>query len=420
MGSQKASPIATSAAIGTFAVTMVVFGSSATTPAMNSLFQAFADQPQWLVSLINTLPSLTTLVGCLLFGAIANSKIRFKTVAIVGMLIYGIFGIMPTFINDNLFAVLVFRAMTGFGIGFIMPLGSTWFMRMIRDREQRGKYLSWNQAFGSGGGVVMTLLGGWLCAVDWKFTFLAYLFVFVGLVIMLICFRDPKSVDEIVKEEGAEAGEEFAKAKRVKLGGTAWLIVIFYLCFQLFLSPGLMLLSVLMAENNAGDPAMVGNLLTIFVLATAVACLFGDKYIKVFGKFTTCVFFIVAAAGLYCIAFGTSAWMFALGMVLVGVGGTVNFLVNFEIGLVTKAAGLAWAASLIMFATNFGNFLSSFWMGILQGIGAGGPTNFPVVVCATLMAVTGILFAVMNTLNKKVWGKDAIAARQQEDGMEKV
>ncbi len=416
MSSQVSSPVATKAAIGTFAVTMVVFGSSATTPAMNSLFQAFADQPQWLVSLINTLPSLTTLVGCLLFGAIANSKIKFKTVAIVGMLIYGVFGILPCWVNDSLYAVLAIRALTGFGIGFIMPLGSTWFMRMIRDRSQRGKYLSWNQAFGSGGAVVMTLLGGWLCAINWKYTFLAYLFVFVGFVIMLICFRDPKTVEEIVKEEGAAAAEEFAKAKRVKLSITAWLIILFYLCFQLFMSPGLMLLSVLMAENNAGDAAMAGNLLTIFVLVTAVACIFGDKYIKMFGKYTSCVFFLITAAGLFFIAFGTSAWMFALGMVLVGAGCTVNFLVNFEIGLVTKASGLAWAASLIMFATNFGNFLSSFWMGILQGIGGtGASTNFPVVVCGALMALAGILFAVMNTVNKKVWGKEALAARQKKE-----
>lgn len=416
MSAQTKSPVATKAALGTWAVTMVVFGSSATTPAMNSLFQAFADQPQWLVSLINTLPSLTTLVGCLLFGAIANSKIKFKTVAIVGMLIYGIFGILPCWINDSLAAVLVIRALTGFGIGFIMPLGSTWFMRMIRNRQERGRYLSWNQAFGSGGSVVMTLLGGWLCAVNWKYTFLAYLFVFVGFVIMLICFREPKTVDEIIKEEGASAAEEFSQAKRVKLGATSWFIVVFYFCFQLFMSPGLMQLSVLMAEHNAGDAAMAGNLLTIFVLVTAIACIFGDKYIKLFGKYTMCVFFIITAAGLFCIAFGTTAWMFALGMVFVGLGCTVNFLVNFEIGLVTKAAGLAWAASLIMFATNLGNFCSSFWMGILQGIGgADAATNFPVVVCGVLMAVAGILFAVMNVANKKVWGKDAVAARELDD-----
>lgn len=416
MSAQTKSPVATKAALGTWAVTMVVFGSSATTPAMNSLFQAFADQPQWLVSLINTLPSLTTLVGCLLFGAIANSKIKFKTVAIVGMLIYGIFGILPCWINDSLAAVLVIRALTGFGIGFIMPLGSTWFMRMIRDRNERGRYLSWNQAFGSGGSVVMTLLGGWLCAVNWKYTFLAYLFVFVGFIIMLICFREPKSVDDIIKEEGASAAEEFSQAKRVKLGATSWFIVIFYFCFQLFMSPGLMQLSVLMAEHNAGDAAMAGNLLTIFVLVTAIACIFGDKYIKLFGKYTTCIFFVITAAGLFCIAFGTSAWVFALGMVFVGLGCTVNFLVNFEIGLVTKAAGLAWAASLIMFATNLGNFCSSFWMGFLQGIGgADAATNFPVVVCGVLMAVAGILFAVMNVANKKVWGKEAVAARKLDD-----
>ena len=408
MSTSKAS-LDTKTALGAFAVTMVVFGSSATTPAMASLMAAFSDQPEWIVTLINTLPSLTTLVGCLLFGAIANTKISFKKIAIIGMLIYGIFGCLPALVGASvgLYGILIIRALTGFGIGLIMPMGAAWFMRMVRDSKARGKYLSWNQAFGSGGAVVMTLLGGWFCAIDWKYTFLAYLFVFVGFIFVLVLFKNPKTIEEIIEEEGAAAAEDFKSAQRVKLGGSAWAIILFYFAFQLFMSPGLMNLSVLMGADQAG---VAGTLLTVFVLATAIACVFGAQYLKAFGKFTTGLFFIITAAGLGCIAFGNSVVVFAIGMLLVGVGCTVNFLVNFEISLVTTAAGAAWGASLLMFATNFGNFCSSFFYGILTGITA--DPSMQVAICTVLMAIAGVLFAVMNCANKKAWGKEAIEARE--------
>jgi len=400
-------PIAWTAALGTWVIMMVSFGSAAVTPALASLFEAFSDSPQWAVSLISTLPSLTTMVGCLLFGAVVTSgKIKFKPVAIVGMLIYGIFGILPCWFNQSLAAVLVLRALCGFGIGLIMPISSAWFLRAIRDRVQRSRYLSWNQTFGSGGSSILTLLGGFLCAIDWRYTFLAYLFVFVGFVLMLLFFREPPSVGEILAAEGDQATGEFAQTKRVGLTAKAWFVVVLCFLFQMLRSPGLMMLSVNMELQGAGGADLAGSLLTVFVVVTAVACLFGDRYVKAFGKFTTCAFYLFTAIGMGFLAFGTQTWMFVAGMVFIGLGNTLVFLLNFEIGIVTSPAGLAWASSLIMLATNLGNFLSSFWLGFLQGMtDAASQSTFPVVVGMVMLAICGVVFAVANCLDKRGWGK---------------
>ena len=99
-------------------------------------------------------------------------------------------------------------------IGFIMPLGATWFLRAIRDRDQRGSSISWNLAIGSVGSVIMTILGGVLAGISWNYTFLAYIFVLLSLVIVVIFFKEPPSVEEIIAEEGIQSGAEFESAKR--------------------------------------------------------------------------------------------------------------------------------------------------------------------------------------------------------------
>lgn len=400
------SPVTTKAALGAMCITMVCFTAGATTPAMATLFAQFADQPQWLVSLINTMPSIGTVIGVLLFGTMANGKIKFKTIAHIGLLVSAVFGLLPTFWNTSLAVILVSRALCGFGTGFIMSMGATWFMRMVRDKDKRGTYLSWNQMFGSGGGIIFTLLGGWLCTIKWNYTFLAFLFIFVAWAIVAICFKEPKTVEEIIMEEGTEAGAEFEQAKRVKIPGGAWLIVILYMGYQMLLSQGLILSSTFMQLNSAGGAGEASLCLSIFTVATTIGCAFGGFFLKVFKKFTSPIFYCILALGMVCLIFaGNSLPMYFFAMVLLGFGACVCAFVNFEVSLITTPAGLAWAASLLMIGTNLGNFLSSFLLGALQGIGGGNP-YFPVVFAAVGYVVLAAIFLIYN-MTSKGWKAEA-------------
>jgi MFS family permease len=111
---------------------LTVSGMGATTPALASLAAAFPDASYTTITLINTLPSLTLIIGCLIMGAIAGSKIPFKTAGIFSLAVYLIFGILPAFWHNSIMAILIARALVGFGMGFIAPLGAACFLRMIR------------------------------------------------------------------------------------------------------------------------------------------------------------------------------------------------------------------------------------------------------------------------------------------------
>lgn len=399
--STKNTSISTKACIAVLSVSLVCYVAGATTPAMAILFAQFADYPQWLVSMISTITSLGTVVGILVFGTMANGKVKFRSIATFGMLSAGIFGMLPAFINDSLWLILGMRLIQGFGIGFLMSFGATWFLRTVRDVKERGKWISWNQAIGSFGSVLFTLIGGWLADIQWNYCFLAFALMFVAWLVMFILFQEPKSIEEIVAEEGADAAKDFEQAKRVKLPAVTWFVVIALTIYQILLSQGLNLLAVFMDVTSAGSASLVGVMLSIFCLVTFVVCLFGGQILSGLKRFASPVALLCLAVGCFIETIATSLPMFFVAVVLFGIGACILAFANFELSLVNNPAGLAWGAVLIMLGSNLGNVISSFVLGALQAVG-GANIYFPVQFAAVGFAVLAVAYFLASG---KIWNK---------------
>ena len=397
----KDASISTKACIGVLFVTIVTYVAGATTPALALLFAQFAEYPLWLVSMISTITSLGTVIGVLMFGAVANGKMKFKTIATVGMLSAGVFGILPAFLNQSLPLILVLRLVQGWGIGFIMSLGATWFLRSVRDVKERGKWVSWNQAVGSFGSVIFTLLGGWLADIQWNYCFLAFALMFVAWVVVFVLFKEPKSIEDIIAEEGVAAGKEFEQAKRVKIPGIAWFIIVALTIYQILLSQGLNLLAVVMDMTGAGTASMVGIMLSVFCVVTSVVCLFGGQILNVLKGWASPIALLCLALGMVVEVVATSVPMFMAAVVLFGIGACILAFANFEMSLVSSPAGLAWGAVLIMVGSNLGNVLSSFVLGALQSVG-GDNVYFPIEFAAVGFVVLAIVYFVVA---RKAWAK---------------
>ena len=112
---------------GVYALYIMVAGAGAVTPALAAFGSAFPDADPVTISLIQSLPSLTTILGTLLVGAVAGKKISFKVTGIVALIIYLIFGCLPALWNDSLTSILIARACVGFGMGMVSPLGAAVF-----------------------------------------------------------------------------------------------------------------------------------------------------------------------------------------------------------------------------------------------------------------------------------------------------
>lgn len=400
---EKLKTVSTTSVIGTLCITLIIFNGSCTTPALSYLYEQFAEYPQWIVSLIATLPAVGIILGTFLFGLVANGKMKFKTIAQIGMLSCAFFGILPTFLGESLPIVLICRFFCGFGTGFIMSLGATWFMRSVRNETERGRYLGWNQAFGSFGSIVMTMLGGTLAAINWKYTFLAYLFVFIGWIGMTVFFKEPKSVDEIIREEGIEAGAEFEKAKHVKLPAAVWIILLLYGIHQMLVQVGFNLGGMFMGMGGM-SPAFISAVFSFFSLVTIALCIPFGRIFAALGKFTTPLILLVGGGlGMLLLATaGDNMIMYIAAFVCFGIVFCVNVCMNIEVSMLTNPAGFAWCATLIIIAQNLFQFLSSPCMGILQAWG-GSNLQFPVFFCAGAYVVLSALFLILHMVKKEMW-----------------
>ena len=75
---------------------------------------------------------------------------------------------------DNIFLVLVMRALVGIGVGIIMPL-STGLLSYYFKPEQQVGLMGYSSAMNQMGGVIATLLSGLLANISWRVSFLVYL-----------------------------------------------------------------------------------------------------------------------------------------------------------------------------------------------------------------------------------------------------
>ena len=387
---------------GVYMLYFMVAGAGAVSPALASFSEAFPEASVTTVSLIQTLPSITIIIGTLLAGVVAGKKLPFKTCGVIALVIYLIFGVLPTFWNDSLEGILVIRAICGFGMGFVSPLGAAAFLHLVKSEEERAKYLGRGGAMQQIGCVAMTLLGGVLCAIDWRYTFLAYGLCLIVLIVFVICFKEPPS---LVSEASEDASDAKVKPKeKVKVPGAAVAIIVIAVLAQLMMSPTMVEFSFLMTEKITDlSPAVVtsacGVLMSVFVLGGAISSALMDKLMKLFGKFIGPVAIFVAVIGNVIIAMATSIPMFAVGIIVFGVGWCLAIpVMNLDASRGVNEATLSLIPSLIWGLMNVGNFLASYWLGVL-GIIGGSATNI-LLIDSGIFAVLGVAWGIVNVVRK--------------------
>lgn len=164
-----------------------VMAGAAISPALGHIAKAFPDADETMIKLILTAPSIMIIPFSFL-SSYLTTKIRKRTIIIIGLLIYLLGGVGAQFV-PTIEVLLTFRLLLGAGVGLIMPLS----MSLINDYftgKERTQMMGYNSAFSNFGGIVTMMLAGWLATFGWRIPFNVY---FLGLIIMvLIVFFLPK------------------------------------------------------------------------------------------------------------------------------------------------------------------------------------------------------------------------------------
>ena len=162
---------------------LTVMAGAAVAPALGTIREHFADQSGTLVQMIISIPALFIFLSSFIFPRLCR-KFGARTLVMMGLILY-VGGGCGAAAFDSIYIVLVFRALVGCGVGFIMPL-STGLLSFYYPPEELDRLMGLSSAMNQLGGAVATFIAGLLAAFSWRAAFMVYL---MGLISVVLCLR---------------------------------------------------------------------------------------------------------------------------------------------------------------------------------------------------------------------------------------
>jgi len=162
---------------------LTVMAGAAIAPALGIIKAHFSGANDLLIQLIVSMPALLIIVTNLFFLTISR-HFRTRAIATFGLMLYIVAG-AGCFFVDDIYVLLLLRALLGVSVGLIMPL-STGLLAYYFPPEEQARLMGLSAAMNQLGGVVATLLAGLLATIQWNYAFLVYL---MGLIAMLMVWR---------------------------------------------------------------------------------------------------------------------------------------------------------------------------------------------------------------------------------------
>jgi MFS family permease len=287
---------------------LTVMAGAAIAPALGAIKAHFADAPAILIQLVVSMPALFIIITNLFFHKI-SSLMKTRTIAIVGLVMYIVFGTCAMFAK-SIGVLLVMRALLGVSVGMIMPL-STGLLAYYYPPEAQAYLMGLSAAMNQMGGVVATLLAGLLANIQWNYGFLVYLMGLVALVLVFIFLPN---------EQLSSKGSKLSAATLVRFHpsviGMLLLMIIFFIYPTNF--------AISAYETASLSPNVITFIMVgLDVVAFFVGLLFGRlmKWFRVEIKYFAPIFF---GFGYSFLAFGAGLWSLLLGSAFIGIANGVG------------------------------------------------------------------------------------------------
>lgn len=294
-----------------FAAMLTIMGGAAVAPALPLISEVFSNAPEFLISMIITLPALA--IACTgYFVGMAGDRFGKRPVLLLSLAIFAVAGSAGFFL-DSLPAILASRIVLGVGIAGITT-ATTALLAEYYTGVSRMKVLGYQSAAMGMGVLVLETCGGALAEISWREPFLIYL---IGVVILIgvIC-----SVKEPVRQT-RDPRRGGAPKLNMKIMLPIYLTTFFGMAF-LFLMPTK--LPYLATQMDSTSLAGIGLLLGVMGCCSALTGLFyGRIAVRMHQMQVLFLGFLAMGAGLCLLGFAGSVAAIAFAVVFVGLGNGV-------------------------------------------------------------------------------------------------
>lgn len=312
-----------------------------------------------------------------------------KTLAIIGIILFIVGGVLPAFANDfNM--ILVYRGIFGVGIGLIQVVCSALVTENYEGSE-RDKVMGTMNSFQMFGCIVMSILGGYLGSLGWNTVFYVHSVAVISLIGAMVYLPYKKPLG---KSATANVPQEKFQMTNACIG---WIICmfIFFIGGQIFSNA----VSFLITDLHLGSVAETGLVVSFFALGGFVMGFTFGKLSKVFKNATMAVGFLTLAISYLIMALSGNIILIYIGSFICGLAFSICMpciMVGTANSVNAASAGMAIAIATC--AQNLGQTISPYVVNpVSEPLAAGMGLNvsqMTIIVGAVLIGVLGIIFLI--------------------------
>ena len=319
---------------------LTVMAGAAIAPALGVIGAHFAGLNQLLIQLIVSLPALFIILTNLFFPWLCR-LMKTRALALTGLVLYVLSGAGAFFV-DNIWLLLVMRALMGVSVGMIMPL-STGLLAYYFPPEEQAGLMGLSAAMNQMGGVVATFLAGFLAGICWNYAFLVYLLGLFAVVLVALFLPN-----ERLQGRG---GVSISLLKRFHPS----VIGMFLVMILFFIYPTNFALT---ASGTLSEMGVTLTMVGLDVVAFLVGLSFGSL-MKRFAAQMKYVAPLGFAAGYLCLSAGSSLLFLLAGSAVIGIANGIGVPYLNTIGSVKAGKDAATTVMpLLSAALYLGQFLS--------------------------------------------------------------
>lgn len=375
---------------GTFSVLSLafcwLFEASAIGPALGEIGKAFPDASVLQLQNVMTAPFLTAIVFSLISGKLLKFVSK-KSIALVGLLIYSVTGILPAFAT-NIEQILILRLLTGVGVGLVLPLANAYIADYFSGPAVE-KMIGYASSVSNVANVAMSFIVGIIMVISWKMAF--YSFSLILVILLIALFGLPKSSPRkgLVQKTAAQ------DRKGESLPGIVYLYALLMTLLWIVFAFATLNLALFITHENISPVWTIGICMLFPALGSIVAGIIFPPVRKALDRNFETTSLLIFALGFVLLFFSHSFPIVLIATALIGLGNgmLVPHIFNLTAERCKNPQQKDMAFGMVTAGITLGPLLSPFVQKLIIMLNPGADSTFRYIfICAVVcLAVASIV-----------------------------
>ena len=376
--------------IAIITMSLVQMGTNGIAPILAQIAAAFPQASDTTIQFLMTFPS----IFCLIFtmaSAFLSDRLPKKTLAVCGLSILCLTGILACLFHGSLVILYVWAAFLGIGIGMVAPLAPALINECFTGNEKQ-TLLGWQNSANNVGSMIMTFAGGFLATLGWNFGYLVYLLGAFGIFFAIIGVPGQSS-----KAITAANTSDKTRLTGLEGRGKFRLVILkemIITCLFLFIySAAPANLAMLVTERSLGDSAYAGTISTMFLLGGTITGLLFGLISKILKRWTALCGALLLIIGAVIIAISHGTVPLVVGCLVAGA--SISMILPICMGSASRLRGYETLNSAMILSSSFvGVFLAPFITNIGALVSGSDSTMYRFFTIAGIAVILGVLTVV--------------------------